>query len=297
MKSIISFDEFQCLESIRESMNGFGMIAESLTNEVDKNLKFGIIVSTHKIVDHARANYMDTPTILRECLESIASQTYDNWKVFIVADCYEGDEEILEVIKDVLGKKYEYHNMSKPGERSQDITTHEKKITGGTTVWNKALVMAENAGMDIVAKLDHDDKWKNNHLMLLAKTYTQYPKAGFVYTRTAKKPTGGGTSKRILYYPGSKDISTVSENNQMAAGGKASHSAISWRLAPGLKGFRYRGVKEQKTTEPKRSYTWPVDLDIYPRIKDILKAKDYQYIYVPEVTCLYRNNKGEFPNR
>jgi glycosyltransferase involved in cell wall biosynthesis len=296
MGYILNFEDFEHLRLIKESIDEHGLIAESLSNEVDKNLKIGIVIATHKI-DNSRSDYMSTPEVLKECLESIKSQSFPNWKVFIVADCYEGDEEIKEVMESCIKGKYEYHNLSKPGERNLNIPTNEKKITGGTSAWNKGLAMAEAAGMDVIAKVDHDDKWKNNHLMSLAKAYTQYPEAAFVFTKAAKKPIGGGTSKRILYYPNKATVKTVTEDNHFAKGGDTSHSAISWRLLPGIKGVRYRGAADQKSSEPKRSEVIPVDADIYSLIKLRIEDKGYKYVYVPELTSLYRNAEGQFPNR
>ena len=297
MLPILSFEDFEHLRLIKESIDQqFGIVAESLTNDIDKNLKIGIVIATHKI-DNSRSNYMDTPTVLKECLESIASQKYENWKVFIVADCYDGDDEIKKVMESCVKGKYEYHNLAKPGERDLNIPTNEKKITGGTTAWNKGIVMAEKAGMDVIAKIDHDDKWKNNHLTCLAQAYTQYPEAAFVFTKAAKKPIGGGTNKRILYYPNQASVKTVTEDNHFAKGGDTSHSAISWRLLPGIKGVRYRGSADQKSSEPKRKEVVPVDADIYSLIKTRIEDKGYKYVYVPELTSLYRNAEGAFPNK
>jgi glycosyltransferase involved in cell wall biosynthesis len=292
--NFLSFDEYLHHSEIKENFDG--LIIESLGNEVDDKLKIGIVIATHKI-DNSRSEYMSTPEVLKDCLESIASQSYKNWKVFIVGDCYDGDEEITKVMKECLGNKYEFHNLSSPGERNLDIPTNEKKITGGTKAWNKGISMAESAGMDIIAKIDHDDKWKNNHLMTLAKAYTQYPETAFVFTKSAKKPVGGGTSKRVLYYPNGISIKKIEEDNHFAQGGNTSHSAVSWRLLPGIKGIRYRGSADQKSSEPKRASVMPVDADIYSLIKERIKDKGYKYMYIPELTSLYRNSEGEFPKR
>ena len=218
MKHLVLYEDFLHLQSVKENIDDYGIVAESLTNEIDKDLKIGIVIATHKI-ENARSNHMDTPSVLRDCLKSIASQSYKNWKVFLVGDCYEGDEEIIKVMKECLGKNYEYHNLSEPGERNKDISATHKKITGGTVAFNKGIRMAEAASMDIIAKIDHDDMWKNNHLDCLAKSYTQHPNAAFVFTRAAKKPVGGGTSKRILYYPNQVSLKEASKDNHFAKPG------------------------------------------------------------------------------
>ena len=291
--------------SINESRNydNYYLVAENLTNDVDNNLKFGIVITTHKISGDANAGtrgrhkVMSTPQVLGELLDSIAKQSFKNWHCYIVGDAYDGSEEIVEVMNKKLGKdKFTFANLSKPGERLQDIPDRHKKITGGTTANNKGLVLAEKDGVDVIAKIDHDDKWTNNHLMELAKVYTQYPKAAFAYTKAAKKPASANSTKKVLYYPNGLNITDVAEDNHMAQPGNASHSAISWRLMPGVKGIRYRGAKDQVKSAPKRPEVIPVDADILDRIKTIIKDKGYNYVYVPKLTNLYRNKDGEFPN-
>jgi len=301
--AFLNFSDYS--HSLNESRNfeDCYLIVENLTNEVDNKLKIGIVVATHKISSEAgagtkgRHKVMTTPKVLGELCDSIAKQSYKNWKVYIVGDAYDGPEEIIEVMDKKLGKgKYEFHNLSKPGERSQDIPEPHKKITGGTVAFNKGLSMAEKDGVDIIAKIDHDDKWMNNHLMELAKVYTQLPNTGFVYTKAAKKPASGNSSKKVLYLPAGGNNKTVEEDNKMAQGGDTSHSAISWRMLPGLKGLRYRGAKDQMVKEPKRKEVMPVDADILDLIKTRIINKGYNYVYVPKLTNLYRNRQGEFPN-
>jgi glycosyltransferase involved in cell wall biosynthesis len=298
LNSPISDYESWLFESvIREDLNG--IVAESLSNDINKEIKFGICIATHRIEQGNRDKYMSTPEVLKDALDSIKSQTYENWVVYIVGDAYPESQEIEDIFKE-YGNKIQFHNLSKPGERDRGLTPEQMWATGGVTALNKALSMAESDGVDIIARIDHDDKWKCDHLMTLAKAYTQYPESVFAFTKSVKKPTGGSSKKRVLYLPGKVNINKVEYNNLFAPGGDVSHSAISWKVKDTpLKGMRYRGVEEQTTSEPKftKDNIRPADMDIYDRIKKVIDGTDHKYVYVPVLTSYYRNNRGEFANR
>jgi glycosyltransferase involved in cell wall biosynthesis len=296
-KLIKDFDSWLFENAITEDQ--YGLIAESLTNEVDNSIKFGICIATHKIEQGNRDKHMTTPQVLKEALDSIKAQTYENWKVFIVGDAYPESEEIEDLFKE-YGKKIQFHNLSKPGERGKGLIPEHMWATGGVVALNKALSMAESDGVDVIVRIDHDDKWKPNHLMTLAKAYTQYPESEFVFTKSVKKPTGGSSNRRVMYLPEKHKVKGVEYNNLFAPGGDVSHSAVSWKVKESsLKGIRYRGVDDQRKSEPKMTLNSirPADIDMYDRIKTKLKESERKYVYVPELTSYYRNNKGEFPNR
>jgi glycosyltransferase involved in cell wall biosynthesis len=296
-RSFKKYDEWIFESLIKE--DSYGLIAEALSNDVDKKIKFGICMATHKIEQGNRDKYMTTPEVLKEALDSIKSQTYENWKVYIVGDAYPDSEEIEEVFKQ-YGNKIEFHNLSSPGERGKGLSPEHMWATGGVSALNKSLSMAEKDGVDVIVRIDHDDKWKPNHLMTLAKAYTQYPESVFAFTKSVKKPTGGSSKRRVMYLPEKNKVSKIEYNNLFAPGGDVSHSAVSWKVKDSpLKGIRYRGVKEQTKSEPKMTLSSirPADIDIYDRIKSKLEETDHKYVYVPELTSYYRNSKGEFPNR
>ena len=53
------------------------------TDKIDKKIKFGIVMPTHKISDGGaqttRQNFMNTPSLLKDSLGSIKNQKYDNY--------------------------------------------------------------------------------------------------------------------------------------------------------------------------------------------------------------------------
>ena len=130
----ISFDDFNLLESYIGSKNFEILLEKNLSSEIDKKIKFGIVMPTHKIYDGgaqtSRQKFMDTPSLLRDSLGSIKNQKYDNYVVYLVGDKYDGDEEIKTVMDEVIPKcKIKYHNLSTPGERDKGFTKQQFRYT------------------------------------------------------------------------------------------------------------------------------------------------------------------------
>lgn len=303
---LISYDDFLLIENyIGPQFNV--LLEQNLTSEIDKKIKFGIIMATHNIeagrANKTRANYMTTPKVLNDALNSVKGQKYDNWKIYIVADKYEGDDqEIKDVMKTLIpDDKIQYNNRTTPGERNNKTwSTKQIRFTAGCGALNDSLEMAKKDGCDYIVRLDHDDKWSPNHLELLAKAYTQFPNLGFVFTRSKKKVTAYNTSKTVFMQP-QQDGIQMELNNRGYGDNDTSHSAVSWR--PSITGnLRYRNPDQQKNTEPKRNGkgptgsggVLPADWDMFKRVMQNVKDKNKNYMYIPKVTSFYRNREGKF---
>lgn len=302
---LISYEDFLLLENYI-SPNFNVLLEKNLTSEIDKDIKFGIVMATHDIsagrVNKNRSDFMDTPTVLRDALTSIKKQKYKNWKIYLTADKYENDKEILDVIEELIpADQIEYKNRSTAGERdNKKWTTKQIRYTAGCAALNDSLNMAKNDNCDYIVRLDHDDKWAPNHLELLAKAYTQFPDLGFVFTRSKKKVTAYNTNKTVFMQP-QKDGIVMDLNNKGYGDNDTSHSAVSWR--PSITGnLRYRNPDKQKTTEPIRNSktsadakgVLPADWDMFKRVMDSIRSKNKNYMYIPKVTSFYRNREGKF---
>ena len=298
--NVISYDDFLLVEKYMGPQFEI-LVEKNLNNEIDKKIKFGIVMATHKISDSGaqtgRQKYMNTPALLRDSLGSIKDQKYDNYTVYLVGDAYDGDDEIKTVMGETLPKeKLKYHNLSTPGERGKGFTKEQFRYTAGSGAVNKALNMAKADGVDYVVKIDHDDKWTPNHLELLAKAYTQYPELAYVFTRSRKKVDATNSSKKYMYQPRDERHTDVIEPNNLGfTYGEVSHSAVSWR--PSMIGnIKYRDAQDQSKTEPKNplTKTVPADADMFKRMMGIIKDKGHKYMYIPKLTSFYRNRKGKF---
>lgn len=297
---LVSYDDFLLVEKYIGPQFEI-LLEKNLTNEIDKNIKFGIVMPTHKISDggaqKGREKYMNTPGLLKDSLGSIKNQKYDNYVVYIVGDAYDGDDEIKTVMEEIIPKeKLKYHNLSTPGERNKGFTKEQFRYTAGCGAMNKGLELAKKDGVDYIVRIDHDDKWTPDHLELLAKAYTQYPELAYVFTRSRKKVDAMNSSKKYMYQPREeRHTTTIEPNNLGFTYGEVSHSAVSWR--PSMLGdIRYRDAQQQSKSEPKNplTKTMPADADMFKRMMGIIKDKGHKYMYIPRLTSFYRNRKGKF---
>jgi len=297
---LISYDDFLLIENYI-GPNFEILLEKNLTNEIDKKIKFGIVMPTHKIADGGaqagRQKFMDTPSLLKDSLGSIRDQKYDNYVVYLVGDAYDSDDEIKSVMDEVIPKgKLKYHNLSTPGERNKGFSKQQFRYTAGCGAMNKGLQMAKSDGIDYIVRIDHDDKWTPDHLELLAKAYTQYPELAYVFTRSRKKVDATNSSKKYMYQPNDdRHTGTIEPNNLGYTHGDVSHSAVSWR--PSMIGDpRYRDAEDQSKSEPKipMTKTAPADVDMFSRMMKVLKDKGHKYMYIPRLTSFYRNRKGKF---
>jgi glycosyltransferase involved in cell wall biosynthesis len=294
---ITSYNDFLIVENFVNDSNFSLLVEKNLTNKIDNNIKFGIVLPTYKIskdykANSGRADYVTTVDVITDTINSIKSQTYKNWILYVIGDAYEGDKEIKDLLSSMLNsEQYKYHNLSKPGERDSDMSSEELRFTGGTAATNKGINMCHSDGIEYIARIDHDDKWKPKHLELLAKAYTQHPNLAFVFTQGRKKVDAGNSSKKYMMFPNEKP--TLDIDNKGYVSGSTAHSSVSW--CPKLTGkFNYRNPNDQKNTEPKNTKTLPGDIDMFKRMMKTIKEKGHHYMYIPQMTTYVRNRKGEF---
>jgi len=302
---MISFEEYNLLESYIGEENFLILLEKNLGPKIDKDIKFGIVMATHDMsagrANKQRAKHMTTPGVLADALNSIKKQKYKNWKIYLTADKYDGDDEIKQVMKDIIpDDQIQYKNRSTPGERdNKKWTTKQIRFTAGSAALNDSLDMAKKDGCDYIVRIDHDDKWAPNHLECLAKAYTQFPDLGFCFTRSKKKVTAHNTSKTVFMQP-QQDGVEMKLNNKGYGANDTSHSATSWR--PSITGdLRYRNPDKQRSTAPKLKGApsnsggiLPVDWDMFKRIMMNVKDKGKNYMYIPKITSFYRNREGKF---
>lgn len=118
----------------------------------------------------------ETPEMfLREMIESVQGQTYDNWELCIVNASPEND-----VMRRVLAEYAQKDARIRVKELAEN-----KGIAGNT---NEALAMASG---DFVGLLDHDDLLAPNALFEAAKALEQEPSIDVLYTDEDKVDTDG----------------------------------------------------------------------------------------------------------
>jgi glycosyltransferase involved in cell wall biosynthesis len=261
----------------------------------DKDIKFGICITTYKIESGGRQNHMSTEKILSESLSSIKDQKWKNWKVYVVGDGYPEDEwdDLVSKMKSIIPtEKLFVENMKTPGERGK----YEGEIlhlTGGNTAANLAIRKMKSDGIKYFARMDHDDAWRADHLYTHAQAYTQFPEVIYCLTQARKKRVRGDEGS-YMYFPDKDSVENEPNNYTLGLGGQC-HSAMTWFM-PATNYIKYRTWNEQKSSAPRRKECFPGDWDNTERIKQIVENdnNDHKMIYVPKLTVKYRNSEGKF---
>ena len=121
-------------------------------------INFSIVITTYQRKDG------NTPKYLKRALQSIFDQDYHLFKIYVIGDKYENNEEFESIFNEFPKDKIYFENLPIAHERD--------KYTDKTLVWKYAGCFANNYGInksisdgyEYVCHLDHDDEWYPNHL-------------------------------------------------------------------------------------------------------------------------------------
>jgi len=128
--------------------------------KVSKDFKYRPLISI------LLPTYNTNPTYLRSCIDSVLSQSYDNWEL-----CISDDNSTSEQTKDVIKEYVEkYGNV---------IVTFRKENGHISKSSNTALSMAKG---DYISLLDHDDILPPNALFEVVNTINKNPEVDLIYT-------------------------------------------------------------------------------------------------------------------
>jgi glycosyltransferase involved in cell wall biosynthesis len=218
-------------------------------------MKIGIVIPTYWRKDGSSYE------ILTRALSSIASQTYPNYKVFLVGDKYEKDKELKQLSKIISPKKIDVINLPNAIEREK-YSGHRLWCTGGIHASNIGISLCIKEKIYHVCHLDHDDWWEKNHLEEIAREFNSSNCTvvatkslhinGQIFPRNSEPP----------FYPTCNDLV---------------HSSVCINF----KGIdlRYRNVYEETGKD------FPADGDLWIRLSDYMKQNNLSGKLINKVTC------------
>ena len=121
------------------------------------------------------------PYYVDQALRCVMRQSYPNWKIFLIGDCYEPRAEFAEMSKIVPKDKIIAVNMHRAPER-EIHTGYNLWCCGGITAFNFCLDLMGELGITHCANYDDDDLWFPEHLATLAEGFNYPSKPVFVCT-------------------------------------------------------------------------------------------------------------------
>lgn len=176
-------DDYNIIGTLKNVYNARGFTNEEndgncyiIQKKIENTIPIGIVMPTYN-----KPNGTSLP-LLKKTLDSIFSQTYTNFKIFIVGDYFYPEQDILTLLDMFPKNKIKFKNLQYARER----TLHKEKITiwkyGGVNALNHAIDEAINDGYDYIAHMDHDDQWAPNHLEEIYKCI-KLTNADFICTK------------------------------------------------------------------------------------------------------------------
>lgn len=145
-------------------------------------MTLGIAMATWNRPGRRTVSYLD------RALRSVAAQTFTDWRLFLVGDCFEPQEELERIVagSGIARSKCVLLNLAEPGERGK-LSGPELYCSAGATAMSRGLAACRDAGLSWCAHLDDDDIWHPCHLAAIAQGIAFDPDAPLVHTQAQNR--------------------------------------------------------------------------------------------------------------
>lgn len=204
-----------------------------------------------------------TPEVLTRALESIKSQTYQNYKVYLIGDKYENNDEFLRLSSIIDSDKIYVENLPYAKEREK-YTGLDLWCTGGINANNHAIDKILEDGLSYICHLDHDDWWAPNHLEEIMNTIESDSPA-FIATKS--------------FYKNYENMLPIIESSPFfPKNGDLIHSSVCID-------FNRINLRYRDTLEEYGIHGLVSDGDMWDRISELMKSKNINGKLINKVTC------------
>lgn len=224
-------------------------------------MNFAVVITTYQRKDG------NTPFLLKRALNSIFNQDYGNFKIFVIGDKYEDNDEFLSIFKEFDNKKIYSENLPFAHERDKYEDKWLVWLYGGCYANNYGINRAVSDGFEYVCHLDHDDEWYPNHLSSLKKaietTNALWLCTKSEYTRQQILPRINSSDEIIDFLP-------------IPEGLIHSSTCINFNKIP----LRHRNVYEETGEKG-----LPGDADLWFRMREFFQQNKIKSVLVNKVTC------------
>jgi glycosyltransferase involved in cell wall biosynthesis len=230
-------------------------------------MTLGVTIHTYQRADG------QTPQLLSRAIQSVVNQSYQNYKIFIIGDKYDDNQEFEDIINGFIeiSDKIVYENLSFAHERDKYLGVNNTALwnCGGANALNHANNVAKAYGITKVCHLDHDDVWLPNHLELIYKAIIEKNNPAFIHTLSQYLdnpvfPQMIWDGKTVEHYPSYCNLI---------------HSSVYMDLEQIH--FGYRDMYETM------GVIFPSDGDMWDRIAEKCKAENLKCYLIREVTCIH----------
>lgn len=233
--------------------------------------KFAIVTTTYQKADGS------THDQLVRTINSVLDQKYENWKLFLIGDRYEDEDEFNRIAGIVPDEKiFKINRLDVTIER--DLYPYPSRklwCSAGGSSRRYGIQQAIDQGFDYICPLDHDDWWRQDHLLRFANAIKKHPDLFFLvslsqYKKRGRLPPAGFAKPGIGFFPSPE---------------KVVHSSTCIKFSE--TDIRTRDVFAETGENPV-----PADLDLWKRLSKWMKDNDKQGYYTGVKTC-FKDSEGE----
>lgn len=218
----------------------------------------GIVIPTYKRKNGTTKKY------LTRALESIKKQTYQEYKVFLIGDDYDDNDEFIHLSTTIIdGEKIYYENLPHAVERSKYKDPKILWSNGGVNASNYGIEKCLSHGINYICRLDDDDFWESNHLEEISHKLND----NFIIIVTKSLNFDGQVfppNKTHPYYPKHSNLI---------------HSSVCIDFSKCH--LRYRDTYSEE------GVVYPADADLWNRLKEFMLKNGEIGVMIDKVTCYH----------
>jgi predicted O-methyltransferase YrrM len=174
----LNYEIIGCINNFKDAFSNGPkqtMSNDFIIKKVDgNNTSLAICIATYERKNGKSKYY------LTRCLESIKAQTYQNYKIFLIGDKYENNNDFEQMVKIIPPEKIYSENLSYALERENLKGTNLWSV-GGANALNIAIKYASDQKYKYIVRLDDDDYWHKDRLLLLNETIKKYPDSVYYF--------------------------------------------------------------------------------------------------------------------
>jgi glycosyltransferase involved in cell wall biosynthesis len=222
-----------------------------------------------------------TKEYLSRALRCLESQTYGNFKLFLIGDHYDNNDEFEE-----LCKSYKNDIFYKNNEEHYRCYKFPNRYTywtiGGALALKTGIEKAIEENFDYYLHLDDDDEWIDIHIEVVLNHIKHFPHADFLLTRSKYVDT---------FLPRTNEQNTF-YNNYIPHGGDSVHASHVYKLPllgnVVLDVINKNHILANKINNKERGFEDitipPGDATILDNINSMVLTNKIKSLYIPIIT-------------
>lgn len=238
-------------------------------------MKIAVIICTYQRPNNKSKEY------LNKMFKMLENQTYQDFKVFIIGDCYEDNNEFEELCKNYQGDIY-YYNSPIHFRKNYFTIEMNKWSSGGSNSRFIGIKKALDEKYDYYFHLDDDDLWSPNHIENAVTYIKQFPLVDFMICKS--------NYENIILPREAHKIKTKNYNNFIISQCNSVHS--SWIINLNTLGvfltekftYRLNIINEIKNKKIKEYELNPFDASLLINLKNLQKIGKIKAICILERT-------------